>query len=64
MKLKQINLNYQAGQDRILLRVSTHSGLEYQAWLTRRIVQRLVPALDQNLPALGFFRMFLLIRYL
>lgn len=47
MKLKQINLNYQAGQDRILLRVSTHSGLEYQAWLTRRIVQRLVPALDQ-----------------
>lgn len=47
MKLKQINLNYQAGQDRILLRVSTHSGLEYRAWLTRRIVQRLVPALDQ-----------------
>lgn len=47
MKLKQINLTYQAGQDRILLRVSTHGGLEYQAWLTRRIVQRLVPALDQ-----------------
>lgn len=47
MKLKQINLSYHEGEDRTLMRISTHDGLEYRAWLTRRIVERLVPALDQ-----------------
>lgn len=47
MKLKQINLSHDEGEDRILMRISTHDDLEYRAWLTRRIVERLVPALDQ-----------------
>lgn len=46
MSLKQINLAFDAEQDRILMRISTHDAVEYRAWLTRRIVAGLLPAID------------------
>ena len=39
-RLHQINLAYDAGEDRLLLRVSTAAGLEYRAWLTRALVRQ------------------------
>ena len=47
MALKQINLAFDAIQDRILMRVSTNQALEYRIWLTRRIVGALLPAIEQ-----------------
>lgn len=47
MALKQINLGFDAAQDRILMRISTQANREYRVWLTRRIVRALLPAIDK-----------------
>lgn len=41
MGLHQIQMRYDAEQDRILLRLSTREGSEFRFWLTRRFVKRL-----------------------
>ncbi|HSW12765.1 MAG TPA: hypothetical protein VLI06_07990 [Solimonas sp.] len=53
MRLHQINARYEAVQDRVLLRFSTQDAMEYQLWLTRRIVAQLWPGLVQLLQAGG-----------
>lgn len=40
MNLHQLNLSFDARQDRLLLRVSTTDEQEFRFWLTRRLVQR------------------------
>lgn len=47
MALHQLNLSYDAHQDRLLLRASTTEQTEYRFWLTRRLVRRLWPGLLQ-----------------
>ncbi len=43
--LHQITMSYSAGEDRLLMRISTAAKSEYQFWLTRRFVGVLWPAL-------------------
>ena len=54
MALHQIQLTYNEKQDRVLLRVSTTDGTEFQFWLTRRFIKRLwgllVKLLEQDRP--------------
>lgn len=54
MALHQIQLTYDEKQDRVLLRVSTTDGEEFQFWLTRRFIKRLwgllVKLLEQDRP--------------
>jgi hypothetical protein len=45
MRLHQLKLEFNAEQDRLLLRLSTDSGAEVLLWLTRRCVKRLWPVL-------------------
>ncbi len=45
MKLHQIKIEFDAAQDRLLMRVSTQSAEEALLWLTRRCVLRLWPLL-------------------
>jgi len=47
--LHQITMSFSPEEDRILLRVSTTDGSEYQLWLTRRFVRVLWGALVQTL---------------
>jgi hypothetical protein len=47
MQLHQVNISYDPGQDRLLLRMSTTADTEYRLWLTRRIVRGLWPGLMQ-----------------
>lgn len=55
MNLHQLNLTFDAKQDRLLLKVSTTSEQEFRFWLTRRLVQRawapLVTKLQGDTPA-------------
>ncbi len=54
--LHQLTLTYDPVQDRMLLRIGTADGTEYQLWLTRRFVKVLWGALMQTLdgnPELG-----------
>lgn len=44
--IHQINTNYIADQDRILLRIATLENEEFALWLTRRIAMQLVDALS------------------
>ena len=39
MQIHQLQASYQADQDRILLRLNTHSGEEMRIWLTRRMLK-------------------------
>lgn len=39
MQIHQLQASYQADQDRILLRLNTHSGEELRVWLTRRMLK-------------------------
>jgi hypothetical protein len=48
MRLHQLNLDYIAEQDRLLLRVSTDNRLEMRLWLTRRALRLLWPLLVQS----------------
>lgn len=50
-QLDQIQISFVAGDDRLLLRVSTQSGEEYRCWLTRRFVKAIRPSLEQALAA-------------
>jgi hypothetical protein len=47
MHLHQVSISYVPEQDRLLLRVRGHSGEQLSAWLTRRLIMRLWPALQQ-----------------
>lgn len=44
-KLRQLQLQYHAGEDRLLLRANNDAGAEYRAWLTRKAVKLLWPKL-------------------
>ena len=46
-QLHQINLSFDAEQDRLLLRVSTTDPVEHSLWLTRRLVKAWWPVLLQ-----------------
>lgn len=39
MDIHQLQASYQADEDRILLRLNTHSGEEMRVWLTRRMLK-------------------------
>lgn len=45
MRLQQLNLDYDASEDRLLLRVGTNDGAELRMWMTRRFVKVLWPML-------------------
>ena len=47
MAIHQLSLSYDDKQDRLLLRVSTQAAEEFRFWLTRRMTERLTPALQQ-----------------
>jgi hypothetical protein len=47
MQIHQLSVNYQAEQDRILLRVNSTSGEEMRLWLTRRLMVGLWPLLTK-----------------
>lgn len=47
----QIQISFVAGEDRLLLRVSTQNQEEFRCWLTRRFVKAIRPALAQALAA-------------
>ena len=47
MGIHQLSLSYDDKQDRLLLRVSTQASEEFRFWLTRRMTERLSPALQQ-----------------
>ena len=51
MSLHQLNLGFDARQDRLLLRVSTTDAREFRFWLTRRMVQRAWPQLVKVMQA-------------
>lgn len=46
MGIHQLSVNHDERQDRLLLRVNTQEGEEFRFWLTRRMVARLLPALE------------------
>jgi hypothetical protein len=48
MQIHQLSVNYQAEQDRILLRVNSTSGEEMRLWLTRRLMVGLWPLLTRT----------------
>ena len=45
MQIHQLNIQYQADQDRVLARVNTSAGTELRLWLTRRLTLGLLPVL-------------------
>jgi hypothetical protein len=47
MQIHQLSVNYQAEQDRVLLRVNSTSGEEMRLWLTRRLMVGLWPLLTR-----------------
>ncbi len=49
--LKQLQVRFEAEQDRLRLRIRTSDDAVLQAWLTRRLVARLWPHLEQALAA-------------
>jgi hypothetical protein len=49
MQIHQLSVSHEEVQDRLLVRLNTHSAHEYRFWLTRRMTLRLIPALDQSL---------------
>lgn len=55
MQIHQLQASYQADQDRILLRLNTHSGEEMRVWLTRRMLKGMlghVQKLADQIPTL------------
>ena len=48
-KLSQINLQFHAAEDRLLLLIKTDDLAEYRFWLTRRFVKLMWPALVQRI---------------
>jgi len=47
MGIHQLSVLHDERQDRLLLRVNTQEGEEFRFWLTRRMVARLLPAVEQ-----------------
>ena len=47
MNSHQLQVSYQVEQDRLLVRLNTHSGEELRLWLTRRMICRLFPHMVQ-----------------
>ena len=45
MQIHQLNIQYQADQDRVLARINTNAGTELRLWLTRRMTLGLLPVL-------------------
>lgn len=52
MSIHQISVNYVDVEDRILLRLRTVDGLLYEAWLTRRLMTRLLVPLQQAIASM------------
>lgn len=51
MQMLQVNIGYDPGQDRLLLRISTSADLEYRLWFTRRMLRGIWPGLMQLVTA-------------
>ncbi len=51
MNIRQLTVVYLPEQDRLLVRLNTHGQEELRLWLTRRLVLRLWPALQQQAQA-------------
>jgi len=49
MSIHQLSVNHDERQDRLLWRLNTLAGQEFQFWLTRRMLARLLPALNQSM---------------
>lgn len=49
MKIHQLSVNYQAEQDRIIVRINTAASEEVRLWLTRRLMLGLWPLLTRLL---------------
>lgn len=49
MSIHQLSVSHDERQDRLLWRLNTLDGQEFQFWLTRRMLTRLLPALNQTL---------------
>lgn len=47
MQIKQLQLAYAPEQDRILMRINSAAGQEVRCWLTRRMVNLLLPNLEK-----------------
>ena len=56
MGIHQLSVNHDERQDRLLLRVNTQEGEEFRFWLTRRMVTRLLPAVEQAVGKLESLR--------
>lgn len=52
-QIKQIQASYQPLEDRILLKLHTSGEQEMQAWITRRYLKLLIPALQGQHPKTG-----------
>lgn len=52
MHIHQLSVSHDERQDRLLLRLNTQDGQEFRFWLTRRMANRLLPALDQSVARL------------
>lgn len=49
MSIHQLSVSHDERQDRLLWRLNTQAGQEFQFWLTRRMLVRLLPVLNQAL---------------
>ena len=47
MKLRQLKIDFNPEQDRLLMQLSTSDGAEMRLWMTRRYVKLLWPVLVQ-----------------
>jgi hypothetical protein len=52
MQIHQLSVSHDEIQDRLLVRLNTQAAHEFRFWLTRRMVLRLLPAMDQTLARL------------
>ena len=52
MQIHQLSVSYDEIQDRLLVRLNTQAAHEFRFWLTRRMVLRLLPTMDQTLSRL------------
>lgn len=52
MNIHQISVHHDERQDRLLLRLNTQDRQEFRFWLTRRMTQRFMPAIEQSVARL------------
>lgn len=48
MNIHQLSVLHDERQDRLLLRLNTQDSQEFRFWLTRRMTQRFMPAIEQS----------------